>query len=234
MSRTFGGLRAVRNVGFDLAENEILGIIGPNGAGKSTLFNMIAGFEPPDAGSVRLLGEDITGWAPERVSRAGLVRTFQTSRPFTSMSFADNVAVGGLAKRGSVPAAQAEALRCLELVGLADKADHPARGASTGQRKRLDIARALAAAPRVMLLDEPFGGVDYSAVDGLVALLKSLRGLGVTVLLIEHNIEAVHRLVDRVIAMDLGEIIAQGSAEAVTADKRVVEAYLGVEAVGDA
>ena len=125
-------------------------------------------------------------------------------------------------------------MRCLSLVGLADKAHATARGASTGQRKRLEIARALAAAPRVLLLDEPFGGVDLPAVDALVELLKEIRSRGLTVLLIEHNLEAVHRLVDRVIAMDLGEKIAEGSAAEVTANRRVVGAYLGVEAAADA
>ena len=234
VSRAFGGLQALREVSFDLAENEIVAIIGPNGAGKSTLFNTIAGFERSDAGSVSLLGKNITGWLPERISRAGLVRTFQTSRPFASMSYCDNVAVGALSTRGNVDAARTEAMRCLSLVGLEDKAGHPARGASTGQRKRLDIARALAASPKVLLLDEPFGGVDLAAVAGLVELLKEIRSRGLTVLLIEHNIDAVHRLVDRVIAMDLGEKIAEGTAAAVTANKRVVEAYLGVQAAADA
>lgn len=226
---SFGGLHALRAVDLELPAGAIMGVIGPNGAGKTTLFNVVAGQLRPDQGQVLLQGQDITGWAPDRIAQAGLVKTFQTSRPFGSMTFLDNVAIGALARQRSVAAAREQALACLDLVGLADKRDTPASGASTGQRKRLEIARALATEPRLLLLDEPFGGVDIAAVESLVDLLKRIRSRGVTVLLIEHNLEAVHQLVDYLMAMNFGRKIAQGSAQAVTQDPRVLRAYLGQE-----
>jgi branched-chain amino acid transport system ATP-binding protein len=226
-SLAFGGLQALDGVGFDLPEGSITGVIGPNGAGKTTLFNVIAGLRP-DAGRIELDGTDITGWAPERIARAGLVKTFQTSRPFASMSFVENVSVGALVRLRDVRAARREALRCLELVGLADKRDTPSSGASTGQRKRLEIARALATGPRLLMLDEPFGGVDIAAVASLVELLQRIRSDNVTVFLIEHNLEAVHQLVDRLIAMNFGKTVTEGLPDAVTTDPRVIRAYLGL------
>jgi branched-chain amino acid transport system ATP-binding protein len=227
LSLSFGGLRALSAVSLELRRGEILGLIGPNGAGKSTLFNVIAGYQRPDRGSVRLDGVDIAGRAPERIARRGMVKTFQTSRLFGSMTFLQNVMVAALGGTRDMKTAAARAAACLAQVGLTDRADVVASGASTGQRKRLEIARALATEPRVLLLDEPFGGVDFDAIDSLVSLLHGLREKGLTLLVIEHNIEAVHRLVDRVMAMDLGEVIAEGSAAAVTRNERVVRAYLG-------
>ncbi len=228
-SVSFGGLQALNGVGFELAEGSITGVIGPNGAGKTTLFNVIAGSLRPDQGQIVLDGKNITGWAPDRIAKAGLVKTFQTSRPFASMSFLDNVAMGALARFSAVRPARHEAMRCLDLVGLADKSETPSSGASTGQRKRLEIARALATQPRLLMLDEPFGGVDIAAVESLVSLLKRIRAMKVTVLLIEHNLEAVHQLVDHLMAMNLGRKVTEGSAEEVTTDPRVVRAYLGLE-----
>ena len=228
-SLAFGGLQALKGVRFELKEGSITGVIGPNGAGKTTLFNVIAGSLRPDEGSIVLDGKDITGWAPERIARAGLVKTFQTSRPFASMSFMENVAVGALSRLRDVRSARLEAMRCLDLVGLADKHATPSSGASTGQRKRLEIARALASGPRVLMLDEPFGGVDLGAVAALVELLKRIRADNVTVFLIEHNLEAVHQLVDRLIAMNFGKTVTEGTAAEVTSDPRVVRAYLGLD-----
>jgi len=225
--RSFGGLQAVKSVSFDLAKGEILAIIGPNGAGKSTLFSMIAGQVRPDSGEIAFRGQSLSRMAAEAVARRGLVKTFQTSRPFASLSFAENVMVGALATGVSRTRAREVALETLSAVGLAEKADTAAAWASTGQRKRLDIARALATGPSLLLLDEPFGGVDLPSIDALVELLQDLRDRGVTLLLIEHNLEAVHRLADRVIAMHLGETIASGTPDEVTADARVVSAYLG-------
>jgi branched-chain amino acid transport system ATP-binding protein len=228
-SLSFGGLQALSGVGFELAAGSIMGVIGPNGAGKTTLFNVIAGNLRPQRGRIVLDGQEITGWPPQRIARAGLVKTFQTSRPFASMSFLDNVAVGALAQFKSMRLARQEAMLCLDLVGLADRHATPSSGASTGQRKRLEIARALATKPRLLMLDEPFGGVDIAAVESLVDLLKRVRSRGVTVLLIEHNLEAVHQLVDHLIAMNLGRKVTEGSAEDVTRDPRVVRAYLGLQ-----
>lgn len=226
LSVSFGGLLALSDVSFELRSGEILGLIGPNGAGKSTLFNAISGYVRRDVGSISFAGIDIGSATPEAIARAGMVKTFQTSRPFPSMTFSENVEVGALSKTNDLRKAREIAGACLAQVGLLDRAAVSASGASTGQRKRLEIARALATSPRVLLLDEPFGGVDLNAIDALVALLHDLRAQGLTLFVIEHNIEAVHRLVDRVIAMDLGTIIAAGSAESVTRNERVINAYM--------
>jgi branched-chain amino acid transport system ATP-binding protein len=227
VSKSFGGIQAVNNVSLDLEVGAILGIIGPNGAGKSTLFNIISGQVAPDTGTVQFDGRSIAGRSSEATARLGLSKTFQTSRPFGTMTFLENVMVGALSQGVSMGKARELARGHLETVGLSSKADALAAWASTGQRKRLDIARALATRPRLLLLDEPFGGVDLPSVDSLIDLLKRLRADGVTLLVIEHNLEAVRRLVDRLIAMHLGESIAAGAPEAVIDDPRLVQAYMG-------
>ncbi len=234
MSRSFGGLQAVNAVSLDVAAGEILGIIGPNGAGKSTLFNLIAGQLKPDSGTISFEGRSVAGLPPDAIVRSGLAKTFQTSRPFGTMTFVENVMVAALLRVPGIAAARRIALEQLETVGLAHRADVPAAWASTGQRKRLEIARALATQPRLLLLDEPFGGVDLPSVDALIDLLQAVRRRGVTLVVIEHNLEAVHRLVDRLIAMHLGEVIVSGSPEQVTSDPRVVQAYLGAGEVARA
>lgn len=234
VSWAFGGLQAVNSVSLDVAPDEILGIIGPNGAGKSTLFNLIAGQIRPDSGAVEFDGQRVTGLSVEVVARRGLVKTFQTSRPFGTMTFLENVMVAALSHVAGIAAARRIAIEQLDTVGLAGRADVPAAWASTGQRKRLEIARALATKPRLLLLDEPFGGVDLPSVDALIDLLQKVRRAGVTLVVIEHNLEAVHRLVDRLIAMHLGEVIAVGAPEQVTRDPRVVQAYLGASGAANA
>lgn len=234
VSCAFGGLKALNAVSFDVARGEILGIIGPNGAGKSTLFSAISGYVRPDSGEVLLDEVDITGRMPEEIACRGLVKTFQTSRPFSSMTFLDNVVVASLASQKNLSDARNHAFQCLEQVGLAQHWDTPARGASTGQRKRLEIGRALATRPRIVLLDEPFGGVDFAAIDGLINLLLTIRDAGVTIVLIEHNLAAVQRFVGRLIAMNLGEKVVEGEPAMVTQDRRVVNAYLGTEDGDDA
>jgi branched-chain amino acid transport system ATP-binding protein len=227
VARSFGGLQAVKQVSLDLEAGGILGIIGPNGAGKSTLFNIISGQLAPDAGEVELDGRPIAGQSSEATARLGLAKTFQTSRPFGTMTFLENVMVGALSQGVSLAKARTLAGEYLETVGLSSKADDLAAWASTGQRKRLDIARALATRPRLLLLDEPFGGVDLPSVDSLIRLLLKLRAEGVTLLVIEHNLDAVRLLVDRLIAMHLGEKIAEGAPDAVIDDSRVIQAYMG-------
>lgn len=234
VSRSFGGLRAVNSVSLEVPAGEILGIIGPNGAGKSTLFNLIAGQVRPDSGTIAFEGRPVTGLPTEAIVRSGLVKTFQTSRPFGTMTFLENVMVAALLRVPGIAEARRVALEQLEMVGLAHRADVPAAWASTGQRKRLEIARALATGPRLLLLDEPFGGVDLPSVDALIDLLQAVRNRGITLIVIEHNLEAVHRLVDRLIAMHLGEVIVSGPPEQVTRDLRVVQAYLGASEVAGA
>ena len=233
LSRRFGGILAVRHVSFLQARGEILGVIGPNGAGKSTLFDMIVGATVPDSGSVTFEGAATRGKSQTALAQMGIVKTFQTSRPFTSMTFLDNVMTAAFARTFDKSTARAIGDEMLRFVGLHEHAALPAKGASTGQRKRLELARALATNPRLLLLDEPFGGVDMTAIESLIALLHRIRESGVTILFVEHNLDAVQRLADRVVAMNLGAKIAEGTPAQVTADPAVVKAYLGDE-IGDA
>jgi branched-chain amino acid transport system ATP-binding protein len=227
VSRRFGGLLAVDGVSFDVAQGEILGVVGPNGAGKSTLFGIVCGDVKPDGGLVQLAGKRLTGRSSDRIAREGLVRTFQTPRPFTSMSFLGNVTVAALARTGDVAAARDEATRALDRVGLLAYRNSPASGASTGQRKRLDIARAIATGPRLLLLDEPLGGVDPGSIAEILQLLQRLRADGMTLVVIEHNLEALQGLADRLVAMVLGRKLADGAPHEVLRDPRLVDAYLG-------
>jgi branched-chain amino acid transport system ATP-binding protein len=227
VTKRFGGVVANRDVSFAVAPGELIGVIGPNGAGKSTLFEVITGFHQPDAGEVRLDGTRLTGRSPDEVCRLGVARTFQKLRPFQGMTVVDNVTVGALTRTRDVRHARAEAREILERVGLSDKAGAHARTLSTGQRKRLELARALATRPRVLLLDEVTGGVDQRSIPGLVRLVRELHQGGLTLLVIEHNMRVITAVAQRIVALFLGEVIADGPPEAVARDRRVVEAYLG-------
>jgi len=227
VSVRFGGLQALNDVSFTVGRNEILGVVGPNGAGKSTLFGVICGDVVPDSGSVLFDGDKITGMQSDEIARCGLVRTFQTPRPFTTMTFLENVTLAALTRTNDVGKARKNAALVLEQMGLGDCFHRPSSGASTGQRKRLDIARALATEPKVLLLDEPLGGVDPGSIADVLALLKSIRDRGVTLVVIEHNLEALTGIADRLIAMTLGKKIADGAPDEVMADDRLVRAYLG-------
>jgi len=227
VTKRFGGITANRDISFDVTPGEFIGIIGPNGSGKSTLFEVISGFVPPDAGEVRLDGARLTGLAPDRVCRLGVARTFQKLRPFAGLTVVDNVMVGALTRTRDVRHARERARALLDRVGLGDKAEAHARTLSTGQRKRLELARALATEPRVLLLDEVTGGVDQRSIPGLVQLVRELHGGGLTLLVIEHNMRVITAVAQRIVALYLGEKIADGPPDAVTRDRRVVEAYLG-------
>lgn len=227
VTKRFGGIVANRAISFEVAPGELVGVIGPNGAGKSTLFEVISGFYRPDAGEVRLEGTRLTGLSPDRICRLGVARTFQKLRPFAGMTAVQNVMVGALTRTHDVAAAREQALAILERVGLADKAPAYARTLSTGQRKRLELARALATRPRVLLLDEVTGGVDQRSIPGLVRLVRELHEGGLTVLVIEHNMRVITAVAQRIIALYLGELIADGPPDVVARDRRVVEAYLG-------
>ncbi|MGH7389162.1 MAG: ABC transporter ATP-binding protein [Candidatus Rokuibacteriota bacterium] len=227
LTKRFGGVVANRDVTFDVAPGELVGIIGPNGAGKSTLFDLVTGFARPDAGGVTVDGRDVTRLRPDEICRLGVARTFQKLRPFAGMTALENVMVGAFQRTGGVGEARDIAGDALARVGLADRAAAHARGLSTGQRKRLELARALATGPRLLLLDEVTGGVDQGSIPGLVALVRELHARGLAVLVIEHNMRVIMELAQRVVALQLGEVIADAPPAAIVRDARVIDAYLG-------
>lgn len=230
LTRSFRGLRAVDDVSFAVEEGSILGIIGPNGAGKTTLFNLIAGAITPDAGTVVLAGTDITGSAPHQVAKAGMSRTFQLTKPFASMGVLENVAVAAMAAGTHRRAAAASAADVIERVGLTRWRDARSESLPTAGLKRLELARALATRPRVLLLDEVLAGLVPTERTPVVELLEDLRSSdGITLVFVEHIMAAVMRLSDTVLVLDQGRVLVSGSPQQVTSDIRVQEAYLGQE-----
>ncbi|MEU5988889.1 ABC transporter ATP-binding protein [Spirillospora sp. NPDC047418] len=230
VGKDFRGLRALSDVGFEVGQGEILGIIGPNGAGKTTLFNVICGALAPDAGQVVFGGRDVTGTSPDRIARAGMVRTFQLMRPFGSMTVLENVGLAAQHRRASPHRLRERSLDVVERVGLGEWAHRNATELPTAGLKRLELARALAMRPKVLLLDEVLAGLVPSEREPVLDLLAVLREEdGTTLLFIEHIMAAVMRLSDRVLVLDQGRVLATGSAAEVTSDPRVIEAYLGEE-----
>jgi len=230
VSKSFRGLRAVQNASFEVPEGGIVSLIGPNGAGKTTCFNMIAGVFRPDAGQVRLAGQRIDGWRSDRICFAGIGRTFQIVKPFAGLSVLDNVIVGALLREGSVPSARAYALSILKKLKLDAKAHLPASSLTLPDRKRLEVARALATRPRLLLLDEVMAGLRPTECDLMVEVFRDLnRADGLTILLIEHVMRAVMALAQKVVVLHHGEVIAHGTPEEVVRDKAVLECYLGEE-----
>ena len=256
LTRRFGGLTAVNTVDLDLAQGELVSIIGPNGAGKTTLFNLVTGLDVADAGEVLLSGQAITGFSPERLAGLGLARTFQLGRVFANLSVMDNVLIGAHARlravRPAVPVigpllelalalvrppsvkAEEEALReevraIVSRFGerLLPRLDHPAYSLSYANRRRLEIARALALKPRLLLLDEPTAGMNPTETAEMQVLIAGLKAEGLTILLIEHKLDMVMQLSDRVVVMDEGRKIAEGPGDVVRNDPKVIEAYLG-------
>jgi len=231
VSKAFGGVRAVHDVSFTLQEGELLGIMGPNGSGKTTLFNLIAGALSPDAGRIRLGGQDIAGLPPHRICARGIARTFQLVRPFAGLSALDNVLVGRLygRARATTSEAIAEAERLLALVGLEERAGLPASQLTLIDRKRLELARALATAPHLLLLDEFMAGLNPAETASAMTLIRRLATEGMTVLMVEHIVWALMDLSRRIIVLSAGEKIAEGPPPAVAADPAVVDVYLGAD-----
>jgi branched-chain amino acid transport system ATP-binding protein len=232
VSKNFSGLRAVSDVSFTVPGDAIFSIIGPNGAGKTTLFNMIAGVFAPNAGTIVFNGERIDGHPPDEVCRRGIGRTFQIVRPFPGLTVEDNVVVGALLRQRDVAAAQRRAHEVLRQLDLFDKRQQPAGSLTLPDRKRLEVARALATGPKLLLLDEVMAGLRPTETDRMVEILRKLNSeTGVAILLIEHVMRAVMSLASRVLVLHHGARIAEGAPEAVVREPAVVQSYLGAEAV---
>ena len=230
LSKSFRGLRAVTRASFEVPENGLVALIGPNGAGKTTIFNMAAGVYAPDAGEIVFAGRRLDGLRPDQVCAAGVGRTFQVVKPFAGLSVLDNVIVGALRREHRVPAARRSALEILEKLGLGAKRDLAASSLTLPDRKRLEVARALATGPRLLLLDEVMAGLRPTECDQIVAIFRELnRAEGLTILLIEHVMRAVMALAQRIVVLHHGEVIAQGTPDEVVRDPAVLESYLGEE-----
>jgi branched-chain amino acid transport system ATP-binding protein len=230
LSKSFRGLRAVHEVSFEIPEGRINALIGPNGAGKTTIFNMVAGVYAPDAGEITFLGKRIDRLRPDQVCAAGIGRTFQIVKPFAGLSVLDNVMVGGFLKERTAAGARAQALSVLRKLNMESKASLPASSLTLPDRKRLEVARALATRPRLLLLDEVMAGLRPTETDQMVAVFRDLnRSQGLTILLIEHVMRAVMALAQHVGVLHHGELIARGTPDEVVRNPAVLECYLGEE-----
>ena len=231
ISKRFGGVQAVANVSFVMAEREVLGLIGPNGAGKTTAFNLVSGFLAPDHGDVRFRGRSIVRLPPHAICRLGLARTFQIVRPFPALTVEDNVMVGALLRTADTTRARETAHEVLRRLDLFDRRQREAKSLTLPDRKRLEVARALATAPQLLLLDEVMAGLRPTETDRMVAILRELNAQGLTILLIEHVMRAVMALANRVLVLHHGAQIALGTPAEVVREPAVIESYLGAEAV---
>lgn len=225
----FGGLTAVAQVDLTLYEGEILGLIGPNGAGKTTLFNIIAGFHKPSKGRILFKGRDITGMKPHKICKLGVVRTFQIMKPLKKLTTLENVMVGALAREKTIPRVREKAQEILKLTGLDHKASLPAGNLTPGEKKRLEVARALATDPSLILLDEVMGGLTPPETQKMLKLLRSLQSQGISMVVVEHNVKAVVQLAHRITVLNYGKKIAEGLPHEVLNHHEVIEAYMGEE-----
>ncbi len=230
LTRRFGGVRAVSGLGFGVERGEILGLIGPNGAGKTTVFNLVTGFVRPTSGEIRFEGRSVVGLRPHDVAERGIARTFQVTKPFSGLSVLENVTLAAFLRHRRRSDAEARASEVLERMGLLAMAGSLASQLTLMEQKRLETARALATDPRLVLLDEPMGGLNASEVEAASALVAQIRAGGVTVILVEHVMKAIMRVSDRVVVINHGEKIAEGPPRQVVEDPAVVAAYFGKRA----
>jgi branched-chain amino acid transport system ATP-binding protein len=231
VTKRFGGLTAVRDVGLEVRAGDLLGVIGPNGAGKTTLFNLIAGYYRPDEGRIAFDGRDVTGQPAHAIAMLGLTRTFQIVKPFGNLSVLDNVMIGALTRRASTREARADAQRVIDVCGLGPHAAARARALPLALRKRLEVARALATQPRLLLLDEVMAGLNPTELAAMVELVRRLHAEGLTLIVIEHIMAAMMRLAQRIVMLHHGEKIAEGTPPEIASDRRVIDADLGEEFV---
>ncbi len=227
LSKRFGGLRAVQDVSFSVREGETLALIGPNGAGKTTSFNLITGFFRPDTGSITAFGREIVGLRPHDICGHGLARTFQVAKPFGAMSVLANVMTGAFLRDKRIEVARAKAREAIEFVGLSAKENTPARDLTTIDQRRLEMARALATEPRLLLLDEVMAGLNPSEIDQAVALVGKLSKRGLTIVIVEHVMRAIMAVARHIVVLDHGQKIAEGSPRDIVENPEVIRAYLG-------
>jgi len=229
INKFFGGLHVLSDISFNVDEGEIVGLIGPNGAGKTTIFNVITGIYRPNAGSIQFRGQDLIGLKPYRICKNGIVRTFQLVRIFPTMTVLENVLVGSIyGKRGEKKRARDEALACLEILDLLELKDTVSAHLTYSDRRLVEIARAIAAKPGLALLDEPLAGLNPTETEKIMGVIKDIRERhGISILWIEHKMDAIFNICDRIVVLDYGKKLAEGGPKEIATDKNVIEAYLG-------